>query len=217
MNIPSLQDKIDSFFQKYPEKTYDKGVILIFGNEEPLGISFIKSGKVIVYEVSPQGEKVIINTYKNPAFFPMSWAINNTPNAYFYEVQESAKIYLAPKDEVLDFLQHNPDVLLDLLSRVYRGAEGLLRRTAHLMGGRASSRLIYEIIVSLKRFGEQSPGGTYSLTITETELAERTGLTRETVSREIQKLKKSDLLTLQRGTMVVANIKLLEDQIGDDL
>jgi len=216
MNESLIEEKVDKFFSKFPLRTFDKGVILLFADENPKNVMYLKSGRVIVYEISPAGENVIINTYKAKAFFPMAWAINKTPNRYYYEAELTSEIISAPAEKVIDFLTANPEVLLDLLSRVYRGAEGLLRRTAHLMGGKANSRLVFEIIVSTKRFGKKQ-NGSWSIKITENELAERTGLSRETVSREIGKLKKLGLIKGGRGQLEIEDIGKLESHIGDEL
>ena len=217
MNNSEVTTKVEKFFSKYPEKTYDSGMVVIFAGDEPPDVISIQSGQIIQYEVSPQGDKVIINSFQSPAFFPMSWAINKTPNAYFYEVQTRAKVRLAPPEDVLKFLVQNPDVALDLLSRVYRGTDGLLRKMAHLMGGSANSRLLYEIIISVKRFGEPTGKNSYVLQTTETDLAARTGISRETASREMRKFIEMKLLEIQRGTLTVPDLRKLEDLIGSAL
>ena len=43
-------------------------------------------------------------------------------------------------------LQANPDVVYDLLTRLYRGLDGLLGRMSQLMAGSAKSRLMYELL-----------------------------------------------------------------------
>lgn len=212
-----IQKITEEFFKHYPERTYEKGMIIVFSGELPPGVMYIVTGLVTQYEVSPQGEKVIINTYKPKAFFPMSWAINGGTNEYFFEAQHKTILKVAPPEEVVDFIKDNPAVAIDLLSRVYRGTDGLLRKMAHLMGGSAHSRLLYEMIVCAKRFGENPKDNSYTLAITEAELASRTGLTRETVNREMHKIKQTGLLSSQRGTVIIHDLAKLEGLLGSNL
>lgn len=80
-------------------------------------------------------------------------------------------------------------MLYDLLSRVYRGVDGLLGRLTHLMASSARTRLVYELVVEGERFGTEREDGAITLDINEKDLGARAGLSRETVSREAHKLK----------------------------
>jgi len=114
------------------------------------------SGKVTQYDISYRGDEIVINIFKAPAFFPMAWAINKTENKYFFKVEDKSIIRVAPPEEVVFFLKQNPEVMFNLLSRVYRGIEGILARTVHLMAGSARSRLMYELLIECRRFGQKS-------------------------------------------------------------
>jgi len=83
----------------------------------------------------------------------MSWAVTRLENRFFYKTEEATTAHIVPVDEALAFLNANPDVMLDLLPRIYRGMEGIDGRLVHLMSGTARSRLIYELIVECRRFG----------------------------------------------------------------
>ncbi len=83
----AVSSKIDQFFRTYPQRSYPKGQILVFAGEEPEHVFYITKGRVRQYDVSYRGEEVIVNVFKPPAFFPMSWAINKTPNKYFFKTE----------------------------------------------------------------------------------------------------------------------------------
>ena len=212
-----LADKIHEHFSRYPKRTYPKGQILIFADENPEHIYYIVSGKVRVYAESYRGDEVVINVFKPPAFFPMSWAINKTPNSYFYKTDEPTDVHLVPVDEAASFIKSNPDILLDLLSRVYAGIEGLMGRMVHLMSGTARSRVIYEVIIECHRFGKVGSKNSYKLEATERDLAARSGLSRETVSREINKLKSDGFVSIDGHTISVTDLQSLEKLLGTEI
>jgi CRP-like cAMP-binding protein len=147
----------------------------------------------------------------------MSWAINNTSNQWFYETGSKVTLRQAPVDEVLGFLETNPDVLFDLLSRLYSGTDGLQRRMAHLMAGSARSRVLFELIVAARRFGKQQKNGSLFIDIRENELARRSGLSRETVSRELQKIKKNKLIGIGHSGFTIERLEKLEKELGEGL
>jgi CRP-like cAMP-binding protein len=209
-----IASKVHDHFSKYPKRLYPKGQILVFADESPEHIFYLAKGKVREYDVSYRGEEVILNVFGEHAFFPMSWAINRTPNHYFYKTEEETELHIIPADDALEYVKANPDVLLDLLSRVYRGLDGLFGKLSHLMAGSARSRLIYEIIIECRRFGEDQGKGKYILKNSEVDLAARSGLSRETVSREMQKLKDRGWITLSNKNIVVEDIANLEQTLG---
>lgn len=209
----NIEAKVSKFFGEYPIRKYGNSNIIIHGQDVPEGVMYLISGLVTQYDVSPSGSKIIVNTFKPNAFFPMSWAINETENDYFYEAIGDVKLMFAPRLDVVDFIMKNPDVMLDLLSRVYKGTDGLLRKNFHLMGGSAEARLRYGLLIRAKRFGFQEKDGAVIIKVSELEFANELGLARETVSRELSKLKKANLIYSSKGRITIPDITSLESQL----
>lgn len=206
---------VNSFFSSYPSHTYKKGELLVRADDQPRGVMYLIKGSVKVYAISHKGEEVVVNIFTANSFFPLSWAIADLDNSYYYEALESVTLRRAPKEAVVEFLKKNPDVVFDLLIRTYRGVNGLLVKMAYLMGENAYVRLVGELLINAKRFGIFTEK-LCSVKITERELAARTGLTRETVSRQIHELKKKGLLTVTRDSINITDITALEKEILDD-
>ncbi len=213
----NIAEKIEKFFSKYPVKSFRKGQILIYRGEDPPGIFHIISGRVKQYDVSDEGHSVIVNIYKPMTFFPMQWAINRNNNQYFFETVVSTKLHQAPPEDVIAFLKENNDVLYNLLSRVYSGLDGLLRRMAHLMASKASVRVLFELITECKRFAQKQKDGSYIIPMHSYELADTAGLSRETVSRELVMLKKDGLIDINRRHIVVKDLARLEVALSNHL
>lgn len=205
-------DKLTEHFSKYELKKYPKGRLITLANQDPAGISLLVNGLVEQYDLTPEGNKLTVNVYKPPAFFPMSWAINKTPNAYFFGALTDVELKQADADETVAFLKANPDVLFDLLSRVYKGTDALLRRLMLAASGIAASRLIFELLIETYRFGIINDDGTVSVTVKQSVLAARSGLARETVSRELHKLEKENLIFRSKQEITV-NLKSLEQKL----
>lgn len=208
----SIKNKLVRFFCDYKAKEFKRNEIIIQPYDQPKGIYFIEKGNVKMYFISKDGNEIILNTFKPFAFFPMSWALNNDENKYFFEPTSPTIIRIAPKDEVIEFVKSNPDIILDLLKRVYKGTDGLLTRSAYLMTGNAHSRLITELIIESKRFGKKN-GNEIQINTSEKELASKTGLSRETISREIKKLKDKNLIYYEKKALTIQDLHKLEQEI----
>ena len=210
----SITTKLDSFFTKYSSRTCTKGDILIRAGEEPKGIFYLVKGNIRQYVITKDGEEMTLNIYKPFAFFPMAWAVNAYPNTYYFEAMNDGMYWIAPKSDVLDFINREPDIVYDLLKRVYVGLEGILSRMEHLMSGKAIERLLTVLVISAKRFGESDKDTIIiRLKLTHQDLANLAGLSRETVSREMNELKQKGLLEYTSSSIIINNVLELEREL----
>lgn len=210
MNQPILTT-LEAFFSDCPTKSYDRGDTIIMSHRDPPGILWLIDGIVEQYDITPEGNKVTVNVFKPGAYFPMSWAINKTPNGYFYGALTGVKLRQADADKTVAFVKSHPEIMFDLLSRVYKGTDALLKRLVLAASGMAANRLIFELLIEAYRFGEEKDG-VRIITITQSALAARSGLARETVSRELQKLEKENLIERTKQEIRV-NSKKLEEKL----
>lgn len=209
-----MSDKIEQFFSQYSLRKYPKGQILILNGSPATHIFHLESGIVKQYDISYRGDEVILNLFKPPAFFPMSLAINGGESLYTYEAKTALELRQAPLEDAVQFLKNNPDVLFDLLSRVYSGVDGLLARVTHLMSSSARERLLFELLIECHRFGEKQPDESYKLNISEKELGARAGLSRETISREMSKLSRDGVVIIEKHQITVPKLINVVDKLG---
>lgn len=210
-----VQDKLDNFFAKYHKVSYSPKEILIKAEAEPEGIFYLTKGVVRMYAVSVNGEEVVINIFRPISFFPMGWVLNGSITHYYFEALTDVKVIKAPKEDFLKFLKSEPEVVFDLMERIYRGLEGYFSRIEYLMSGSAQTRLITEILIYAKRFGITKGNKILiSVKMTEKDLAAQTGIARETVSREIHKLKQKGLIEFDNSVITVLKIEDLEQELA---
>ncbi|HRN95849.1 MAG TPA: Crp/Fnr family transcriptional regulator [Candidatus Levybacteria bacterium] len=208
----TISKKVLNFFSQFKELSYKKGEILIRADDDPAGIFYLVKGEVKEYAISKKGEELIINVFKKQSFFPMSWAINQTHNEYFFEAMTDVTVYRASREDSIDFIKKNPDVAYNLLSRVYKGVDGLLTRMTYLMGGDAYTRLVIELLLYAKRFGDGKTA--IEITISEKDIAAQSGMARETVSREIKVLKEKGIIVSKKNVLVINDINMLRKEIS---
>jgi len=206
-----MNNKITTFFKNYQRLELPKGMLLVRENEIPDSVYFIESGGVGTFDITQSGNRIVLHVFGEHAFVPMSLAISKAPSSFFYETTQKTVIYKAPSQEVVAFMQDNPDVMFDLLTRVYRGTDELLKRLSYKMGNSARAQVVNELCQSSLREGIASSCSSdeYTLAMSESGLASRTGLSRETVNREIQKLKKEHKVLITKGSLIVISLSAL--------
>ena len=205
--------KLDKFFAKYPLRRYEKGQILVNANEDVDRIYYIVSGQVAQYDTTDRGVQIVVNVYKNPAFFPFNQVVAEAPNLYFFEAFRNTEVREAPIQDVIEFVKNNADVGFSLIKRLSVGLEAIERRMAHAMSGRSINRVTFELITQCKRFGVKERDGSYLLDMHEHELANRAGLSRETVNRMLHILKRYNLVAINHKMLIVRDLQGLEDRL----
>jgi CRP-like cAMP-binding protein len=82
------------------------------------------------------------------------------------------------------------------------------------MGGSAKSRLVFELLNSAYRFGKTDDTGVITIAVSENDLAKRSGLTRETISRTMKQLKQAGCVRVHHHGIEIPDLAKLEDTIG---
>lgn len=204
--------KLESYFSQFPTLSFKKGDIILEADAQPKGIIYVEEGIIRRYFLSEKGEEITLNLYKPHAFLPMSWAMANIANSHFYEAMTDVKIKRVNKEIFLEYLRTEPDILYDLLQRVYIGMEGLWQHIESLTSGNSYIKLVTSLVTLTKRFGkEDSNGIIINVKMNETDIANVAGMARETASRELQKLKKQGIVSYDKGYLIVHNLQKLQD------
>lgn len=206
-----VQQKLEIFFGDFKSVKYKKGEVLLGFGKVPEGVFYLKKGVVRQAAVSEHGDDLTLNIFKAPSFFPMGWVMNDSQNNYQYEAMVSCEAYIAPKIKLVEFIKDQPDILFDLLKRIYWGLEGFIKRLEKLMSGSAYSRLATQLIILGKRFGIQDGDGlVINLDLTHSQLATQAGITRESTSRSIEKMEDLGLISYKNKKILIKDISALE-------
>ncbi len=186
-------------------RKFRKGELLIEPTKEPAGLFHLNEGTVKQYTITKSGEELILNIFKAGSYFPMGWLVNDSPVTHYFEAITDMTATISSKEAGLKLFKENPEVLFDLVKRIYKGLEGYFMRMEYQMTGNAKSRLITELVITAKRFGE--------IKLKEKDLAAQSGIARETVSRELKKLREEDLIELKSGQILIKDLDLLENKL----
>ena len=102
-----VRKKVEAFFEGRPERRFAKGDMVAFAHEDHSAVLYLREGVVEQYDITPEGNKVTVNMFKPPAFFPMSWALNGTRNTYFFSALTDIRAAEASPEETKKFLEEN--------------------------------------------------------------------------------------------------------------
>jgi CRP/FNR family transcriptional regulator, cyclic AMP receptor protein len=203
---------LEEFFSKYRLRHYPKGQILILDEEILDYTYYLTSGRVKAYDTSYRGAEIILSIYGPYNLFPIAPLVDK-PNRFIYQAQTDIEVRQAPLADTIQFLEGNPKVVYSLMGVLHGRVDEVLHRMSYLMASSAKKRLMYELTLECRYFSIPREDGTYCLMVSEREIGARVGLSRETVSREINKLKREHLVETQPGKIIVLNVAELEKRM----
>lgn len=207
--------KLETYFYAYPSMTYKKGETILRAEDTPLGISYLKTGFVHQFMISPSGETFMIHIFKPGSFFPLAWVVNDTPNMFHFEAMTPVTIIRAPKESFLTFIQSQPDVLFYAMQRLAAGLSGLVTRVGQLVLDDAYTKTILLLVYYAANFGEKTQQGIMiGFPLTHREIASWIGTTRETASLQVERLEKKNLITIKGRKIVIPNIEVLQKELN---
>lgn len=203
------------FFEFFTEKSkplrYKKGEIIIRPDSPPSGVNYIEKGYVRVYFLTTDGEEKLHIIYKPDEVFPLIWAVQGEHKHLFYEAMNEVTLRRVTKEDFLQFIKNNPSTLFELSGRLINVLNVFINRVHNLEITKAYPRVIARLLFLSQRFGEKE-GNKVKITapIKHKDIASSIGLTRETTSREMEKLEKNGLVTTEKQLIIINNVKKLE-------
>lgn len=206
--------EFEEFYAQFTTRNYKKGEMLIRADDDPQGIFCLKKGYVRQFTISKMGTELTLHILKPISYFPMVWAINGTPNVYFFEALTEAEVWRAPRDQVVNFIKDKPVVIFELMSELLEDYAESLTRVEHLVFSDAYRRVISVLLYIAKHFGEKDGKGIIvKHRFTQQDIATLVGVARETASNEMVKLEKKGLIKYVDHAILFESMEKLDMEL----
>lgn len=214
MNTYKTQE-FETFYKQFVIRKYKKGEMLIRADDDPQGIFCLTKGYVRQYTISKNGSELSLHILKPVSYFPMVWAMNGTPNLYYFEALTSVEVGRAPRDQVVNFIKDKPVIIFDLMSELLEDYAETLTRVEHLVFSDAYRRVISVLLYIAKHFGVEKNGNIFvKHRFTQQDIATLVGVARETAGHEMVKLEKKGLVKYIDHSILFENMKKLERELS---
>jgi CRP-like cAMP-binding protein len=199
--------------EKYPVKRYMAGEMILYQGEVPSAAFVVKSGLVKAYNISAQGDEKPIAFSGANEILSSAWVFGKANSSmYFFEAHTDCVLYALPRDELLVAASQDKDILSFLLDRFVTLTTAASLQLHALEHSKAADKILHMLFYLSEVHGQQQADGTVliDLPLTQQDLANLLGLTRETTGIELVKLKRAGILALSRKRYRLKRDKLLE-------
>ncbi|MDB5183587.1 MAG: CarD family transcriptional regulator [Candidatus Saccharibacteria bacterium] len=195
-----------------------KRSILIYQGEVPRQAYIVLSGVFKTYRLGNFGEEQIVGFRTKGDVFPETWLFGKTSSTlFYYEALEDSEVLTVEKPVLLELIENNATVRDQMFDYLARGYTSLLMQVTALEQSRAAEKLLLMMYYLMFRYGKQTATGIYrvNLHLTHTTLGSLMGLTRETTTMELGRLKRKKVISYDSKGYDI-NRRELERRLGDE-
>ncbi|MGV9001385.1 MAG: Crp/Fnr family transcriptional regulator [Candidatus Saccharimonadaceae bacterium] len=195
----------EHFLSNYPSLVFQKGQTVLLKDEVPKGTYIIESGIIKTYSITTGGEEHIISIDTKGEDIPIGFTIGLIDRCqYFYEAYSRCVIRVVPCDDYLKHLAQNPESLFRRHIRITKILLTTLHHIEALEQPKASEKVTMTLLYLAETIGSTFPNkAVRKLSVTQQEIANSLGLTRETAGQVLKKLELNNLLAKSRNTYVL--------------
>jgi len=193
-------------------REFQKGQVILFEEDSNKYMYSVLSGEVKVFYTTEEGKESIVAFHGvGESFGEVSLIDQQTIPATVVALEKSLVLIIG-RDDFFEILRTQPKVMYKLLLLLTGRLRLAWNQVRMLHFKDASYRILTSIRdLSVER-GEPAPEGILlKLRLTHQNIADMTGLTRETVTRVIDKWKKKGLLSIDENRHMLVSHKVFEE------
>ncbi len=184
-------------------KSYVKGQRIFLQGEAADALYLLRQGRVELYHLTRHGKRLKLGVMRAGMIFGEACVLSGGVRYATAEVVEAAQVAAIDRAEVERLIRAEPDFALYLVKELSRRLQLSNWRLVTLAYADVSTRLAAELLhVSQEERATLLP-------ITHQELAERSGLLRETVTKTLDAFQEEGLVELHRGQVRLRDVRAL--------
>ncbi|MEX0668131.1 MAG: Crp/Fnr family transcriptional regulator [Candidatus Saccharimonadales bacterium] len=207
-----------SFFHQGKPMDYSSGELIYESSSHPTTF-YIEEGFIKSYKITDEGEINILSLYGAGYIFPLVPTFRSqlgrggyhVRGVIYYEAICDSVIYKKSGKELFEFSDKNHDAYKELSVSLLNNSEIYLSRIGALHFKLAKDKLVYQLLVLVNLFSHKAAQGrVIDVPLTHQDIGDILGLARETVSREMEKLKAGNLIAYQGRHIKIIDVDKLE-------
>jgi CRP/FNR family cyclic AMP-dependent transcriptional regulator len=192
-------------------KKFPKGNYLFMQADISDVVYVVRSGSIAIILISPDGRELLINEMRPGDCFGEVGVLTGQPRSTGAVARLNSEVIMIPGAAFIATIDSEPKMARRMLNTIAERLRASSDRESALVFLDAQARLGRVLLQLDQQFSEEG-----YVTISQAELAQRTGMTRQTVAKALGKWRRSGWLITGRGRIVVLDHHKLE-QLGQQL
>jgi CRP/FNR family cyclic AMP-dependent transcriptional regulator len=198
-------DELAAFVRTQPTKKFSKDCILTYQGELPTALYAIRSGYVKIYDISSDGNEQFLGLAGKYDFVPSEILFSHLRAAqFFYAAFTPVEVYRVNRDEFMDRVRHSPAALYKIVEAVTEKYHNQMHHLTAVQKPKAREKIIYVLHFLATHFTEGAATANHvPLPLTQQDIANLVGVTRETAAHELKQLKSEGYIAYNKTAFYI--------------
>ena len=195
-----------------------RGQQILSPDDPPDRIHIVKRGRVRVYRLSADGKQLTLDIHEKGTILGDMTMLgqDRLPEAYAEALDEAVICTISP-DELRRLIERYPTIGVNIIRHLSRRLQAAERELEAMAYQRVDQRLARKLLDLAQRFGATTARGTLiQARLTQQELAEMVGTTRETLAHTLSDFRRRGLLDTSRHQVTIRDAERLADVADGD-
>lgn len=210
--------ELEEIIHKIIVKQFSKNETILYEEDTNEYMYIILMGKVKVIKTTEDGKEIIMAMHKSGSFFGEMSLIDGKTTPASVIATEDSLIALISKIDFLSIVFNQIKVTKNMMEILCSRLRKSWDTIQLLNFNNATQRTKMLFLMLVEEYGEKSPEGiTLNIKLTHQDISDMTGLTRETVTRVIDKLQKQKEIIILKSKFIQLNPSFMQDDVSVNL
>ena len=198
---------------------YPKGTLLCLEGQSARGVFVLCTGKAKLSTTSAEGKSIILRVAEPGEVLGLTAAVANTPYEATVETLEPTQANFISQSDFIRFLEEYPEVGMKVAKQLTHNCKCAYDEIRSIGLSNSVPERIAKLLLTWAQHPLDLPNRKKSkeiamrVTLTQEEIAQFAGTSRETVSRVLGEFKRKGWLRVKGATWVVLNKQALENLV----
>ncbi len=212
------EQQVKRLAQRAVPRRAEAGTLLFAEGDDCQGLYVIFSGALKIFKQSAQGREQVLAVERSGGVVAELPVFDGGPYPASCQPIESSVVIFISKQDFRRSCQQDPELALKVLASVgarLRRLVGIIEELSFQTVRRRLAALLLETVRAAHPSAKASSPSRVPLPLTQQEIAARIGTVRELVSRNLSRLQAEGIVRLEGRTLIVHDLKRLEEEAQD--
>jgi CRP/FNR family cyclic AMP-dependent transcriptional regulator len=207
---PTVIEQLGAYMTK---RTVGRGAIIFAKGDPGTGLMGVLAGGVKISVPSTDGREIVLNIVREGELFGDMALLDGRPRSANAEAISDCELVVMERREFIPFLRSQPDIMLKLMEILCLR----LRRTNEQVQDVAFLNLSIRLAKTLLRLSAETTAQGRKMKITQREIGEIIGRSRESTNKQLRAWEKNGWISLEWGSVTLLKPEKLIEIASEDI
>jgi CRP-like cAMP-binding protein len=213
-------DRIDSLFQHAREKKFPKNQIISYQGDPLTAVHLIREGYLKAYTILDSGDTRTMFILGPGDIFPIAFSLtmdwNDYQIRYFYQSLTDAVLLLVDHEQFRKTVESDPKMTSAYMSYMSASNQAIMKQLEAMKRKTAKDKIMLLLPYLVDKIGKEIRPHIHKLQLkmSHQEIADLSGITRETTSALLKELEEEGVIKQQKDTWIIHLSAEQENLIG---